>query len=94
MDQPACVRTRRRWCLLEETLMLTPHWRKVLRSSCLFAALTVLGTGLARVTAKAATEAPAGFNTPTLNGAQSMRTRTAEEPAHISHKLTFDVPKR
>jgi CxxC motif-containing protein (DUF1111 family) len=52
--------------------MLTPHWRKVLLCSCLFAALTVLGTGLARVTAKSATEAPAGFNTPSFNGAQSI----------------------
>jgi CxxC motif-containing protein (DUF1111 family) len=52
--------------------MLTPHWRKVLFCSCLFAALTVLGTGLARVIAKSATEAPAGFNTPSFNGAQSV----------------------
>jgi CxxC motif-containing protein (DUF1111 family) len=34
--------------------------------------LTVLGTGLARVAAKSATEAPAGFNTPSFNGAQSV----------------------
>jgi hypothetical protein len=40
--------------------MLIPHWRKVLLCSCLFAALTALGTGLARVAAKSATEAPAG----------------------------------
>jgi CxxC motif-containing protein (DUF1111 family) len=52
--------------------MLIPHQRKVLLSSCLFAALTVLGTGLARVAAKSATEAPAGFNTPSFNGAQSV----------------------
>jgi hypothetical protein len=51
--------------------MLIPHWRKVLLCSCLFAALTALGTGLARVAAKSATEAPAGFNTPSFNGAQS-----------------------
>jgi len=31
-----------------------------------------LGTGLARVTAKSATDAPAGFNTPSFNGAQSV----------------------
>jgi CxxC motif-containing protein (DUF1111 family) len=49
-----------------------PHWKKVLFCSCLFLALTVLGTGLARVTAKSATEAPAGFNTPSFNGAQSV----------------------
>jgi CxxC motif-containing protein (DUF1111 family) len=52
--------------------MLILHWRKVLLSSCLFAALTALGTGLARVAAKSATEAPAGFNTPSFNGAQSI----------------------
>ena len=52
--------------------MLIPHWRKVLLCSCLFAALTALGTGLARVAAKSATEAPAGFNTPIFNGAQSV----------------------
>jgi CxxC motif-containing protein (DUF1111 family) len=34
--------------------------------------LAVLGTGLARVAAKSATEAPAGFNTPSFNGAQSI----------------------
>jgi CxxC motif-containing protein (DUF1111 family) len=52
--------------------MLIPHWRKILLSSCLVAALTVLATGLARVSAKSATEAPAGFNTPSFNGAQSI----------------------
>jgi len=60
--------------------MLTPHWRKVLLCSCLFAALTVLGTGLARVTAKSATEAPAGFNTPSFNGAQSVSNGIVEPP--------------
>ncbi|HEV3436912.1 MAG TPA: di-heme oxidoredictase family protein [Gemmata sp.] len=34
--------------------------------------MTALGTGLARVAAKSATEAPAGFNTPSFNGAQSI----------------------
>jgi CxxC motif-containing protein (DUF1111 family) len=52
--------------------MLIPHWRKILLSSCLVAALTILATGLARVSAKSATEAPAGFNTPSFNGAQSI----------------------
>jgi CxxC motif-containing protein (DUF1111 family) len=60
--------------------MLTPHWRKVLLCSCLFAALTVLGTGLARVAAKSATEAPAGFNTPSFNGAQSVSNGIVEPP--------------
>src|SRR5258708_33115868 len=60
--------------------MLIPHWRKVLLCFCLFAALTVLGTGLARVAAKSATEAPAGFNTPSFNGAQSVSNGIVEPP--------------
>jgi CxxC motif-containing protein (DUF1111 family) len=60
--------------------MLSPHWRKVLVCSCFFAALTVLGTGLARVTAKSATEAPAGFNTPSFNAAQSVSNGIVEPP--------------
>ncbi len=60
--------------------MLIPHWRKVLLCSCIFAALTALGTGLARVAAKSATEAPAGFNTPSFNGAQSVSNGIAEPP--------------
>jgi CxxC motif-containing protein (DUF1111 family) len=60
--------------------MLIPHRRKVLLCSCLFAALTVLGTGLARVAAKSATEAPAGFNTPSFSGAQSVSNGIVEPP--------------
>ena len=46
--------------------MLMPPRRKVLLGSCLFAALTALGTGLVGTAANSATEAPAGFNTPQL----------------------------
>jgi CxxC motif-containing protein (DUF1111 family) len=60
--------------------MLIPYRRKILLSSCLFAALAVLGTGLARVAAKSATEAPAGFNTPSFNGAQSVSNGIVEPP--------------
>jgi CxxC motif-containing protein (DUF1111 family) len=60
--------------------MLIPHRRKVLLCSCLFAALAVLGTGLARVAAKSATEAPAGFNTPSFNSAQSVSNGIVEPP--------------
>jgi hypothetical protein len=60
--------------------MLIPHWRKVLLCSCLFAALTALGTGLARVAAKSETEAPGGFNTPSFNGAQSVSNGIVEPP--------------
>jgi CxxC motif-containing protein (DUF1111 family) len=42
--------------------------------------LTALGTGLARVAAKSATEAPAGFNTPSFNGAQSISNGIVEPP--------------
>src|SRR3984957_1431286 len=52
--------------------MRMPQWRKVLLFSCLFAAVAALGAGLARVAAKSATEAPAGFNTPSFNSAQSV----------------------
>ena len=52
--------------------MLKCYWRKVLLCSCLFATLIVLSTGLATVIAKSPTEAPAGFNTPSFNGAQSV----------------------
>jgi CxxC motif-containing protein (DUF1111 family) len=55
-----------------------PHRKKVLFCFCLFAALAVLGTGLARVAAKSVTEAPAGFNTPSFNGAQSVSNGIAE----------------
>src|SRR5271170_2272944 len=54
------------------TLMLMAYWRKVLLCSCLFAILIALGAGLVRVAAKSATEAPAGFNTPSFNSAQSV----------------------
>jgi CxxC motif-containing protein (DUF1111 family) len=60
--------------------MLMPHRRKILLCSCVFAALTVLSTGLARVAAKSATEAPAGFNTPSFNGAQSVSNGIVEPP--------------
>ena len=60
--------------------MLMPHWRKVLLCSCLFATLAALGTGLARVAAKSATEAPAGFNTPSFNGEKSVSNGIAEPP--------------
>jgi hypothetical protein len=73
-DQSAYERPNvRRW--LESfggTFMLKPYWREVLLCSCLIAALTALGTGLVGVAANSATEAPAGFNTPSFNGAQSV----------------------
>src|SRR6202522_1079666 len=61
-------------------LMLMAHWRKVLLCFCLFAGLAALGTGLARVAAKSETEAPAGFNTPSFNSAQSVSNGMVEPP--------------
>src|ERR1700729_3946738 len=60
--------------------MLMPHWRKILLCSCLFAAVAALGTGLAGVAARSATEAPAGFNTPSFNSAQSISNGIVEPP--------------
>src|ERR1700729_2198107 len=60
--------------------MLMPHWRKILLCSCLFAAVAALGTGLAGVAAKSATEAPAGFNTPSFNSTQSISNGIVEPP--------------
>ena len=60
--------------------MLMPSWRKVLVCCYLFAAVAALGTGLARVAAKSATEAPAGFNTPSFNSAQSISNGIVEPP--------------
>jgi CxxC motif-containing protein (DUF1111 family) len=60
--------------------MLMPQWRKVLLFSCLFAAVAALGAGLARVAAKSATEASAGFNTPSFNSAQSVSNGIVEPP--------------
>jgi CxxC motif-containing protein (DUF1111 family) len=52
--------------------MLIPDGRKLPLSSCVVGLVAALGTGLARVAAKSATEAPAGFNTPSFNGAHSI----------------------
>jgi CxxC motif-containing protein (DUF1111 family) len=52
--------------------MLIPCGRKLVLSSCVLALLAALGTGLARVAATSVTEAPAGFNTPSFNGAHSI----------------------
>jgi CxxC motif-containing protein (DUF1111 family) len=60
--------------------MLIPNGRKLLLSSCVVGLVAALGTGLARVAAKSAAEAPAGFNTPSFNSAQSI-SNGIEEPA-------------
>jgi CxxC motif-containing protein (DUF1111 family) len=56
------------------------HWWKIFLFSCLFATLAALGTELARVAAKSATEAPAGFNTPSFNSKNSVSNGIVEPP--------------
>src|SRR6202008_3200424 len=67
-------------CVSGGRLMLMPHSRKFLLCSCLFAAVAALGAGLASVAANSATEAPAGFNTPSFNSAQSVSNGIVEPP--------------
>jgi CxxC motif-containing protein (DUF1111 family) len=54
--------------------------KKALLCSCLFAALTVLGTGLVGTASNSATEAPAGFNTSSFDGAASISNGLIEPP--------------
>ena len=58
--------------------MLMPPGRKVLLCFCLFATVTGLGTGVVGIAANSATEAPAGFNTPSFNGAASINNGLVE----------------
>jgi CxxC motif-containing protein (DUF1111 family) len=64
--------------------MLMPRSKKILACSCLFATLTALGTRFAGAQAPppaaAPTEAPAGFNTPSFNGAHSISNGIIEPP--------------
>jgi CxxC motif-containing protein (DUF1111 family) len=60
--------------------MLIPSRKKVLLGSCLLTALTALGAGLVGIAANSATEAPAGFNTPSFNGAASINNGLVEPP--------------
>jgi len=60
-------------------MLISPR-RKIVLSACLCATAIVLGTGLVRVAAKSATEAPAGFNTPSFNGQHSISNGIIEPP--------------
>src|SRR3984885_9856973 len=60
-------------------MLISPR-SKVLLCSCLLATSIALGTGLVRVAAKSATEAPAGFNTPSFNGQHSISNGIVEPP--------------
>jgi CxxC motif-containing protein (DUF1111 family) len=59
--------------------MLMPSRRKVLLCTSLFAALAAC-TGLVGIGANSATEAPAGFNTPSFNSAASINNGLVEPP--------------
>jgi CxxC motif-containing protein (DUF1111 family) len=60
--------------------MAIPLRRKVLVSVCLFGALIALTVGIVGIAQQSATEAPAGFNTPSFNGAQSISNGIVEPP--------------
>jgi CxxC motif-containing protein (DUF1111 family) len=60
--------------------MLIPPQRKVLLCACLLAAMTALGAGYVGIAANSATEAPAGFNTPSFNPAASISNGLVEPP--------------
>ena len=70
--------------------MVIPGGKTLLFSSSVFVLLAALGTGLTRVTAKSASEAPAGFNTPSFNGAHSV-SNGIEEPAGDSFARDQEV---
>ena len=60
--------------------MAIPLRRKVLVSVCLFGALIALTLGLVGIAQQSAKEAPAGFNTPSFNSAQSISNGIVEPP--------------
>jgi CxxC motif-containing protein (DUF1111 family) len=60
--------------------MAIPLRRKVLVSVCLFGALIALTVGIVGIAQQSATEAPAGFNTPSFNSAQSISNGIVEPP--------------
>jgi len=70
--------------------MPTPLWSRILLYSCPIAILIASGAGLARVAADSPTEAPAGFNTPSFNGAQSVSNGIVE-PAGDTYALDQQI---
>jgi CxxC motif-containing protein (DUF1111 family) len=60
--------------------MAIPLRRKVLVSVCLFGALIALTLGFVGIAQQSAKEAPAGFNTPSFNSAQSISNGIVEPP--------------
>ena len=64
--------------------MAIPLCRKVLVSVCLFGALIALTLGLVGIAQQSAKEAPAGFNTPSFNSAQSISNGIVEPSGDTS----------
>jgi CxxC motif-containing protein (DUF1111 family) len=60
--------------------MLMPRSKRILVHSCLAATFAALGSAFAGAQAQPPTEAPAGFNTPSFNGAHSISNGIAEPP--------------
>ncbi len=60
--------------------MAIPLRRKVLVSVCLFGALMAMTIGFVGIAQQSATEAPAGFNTPSFNSAASISNGIVEPP--------------
>ena len=60
--------------------MAIPLRRKILVSACLFGALMSLNIGVVGIAQQSATEAPAGFNTPSFNSAASISNGIVEPP--------------
>src|SRR6201993_441958 len=60
--------------------MAIPLRRKVVLSVCLFGALIAITIPFVGFTQQSATEAPAGFSTPSFNGAQSVSNGIVEPP--------------
>jgi len=52
--------------------MAMPHRRKVLLSVCLFGTPVAMTIGFVGIAQQSATEAPAGFNTPSFNSSASI----------------------
>jgi CxxC motif-containing protein (DUF1111 family) len=60
--------------------MVMPRSKRVLVCFCFAATSSALATGFARVEAQTPTEAPAGFDTPSFNGAHSISNGIVEPP--------------
>jgi CxxC motif-containing protein (DUF1111 family) len=86
------------------TLMLLSRSRKIFLDSCLFVALVALGIGVAGIAQESATEAPAGFDTPSFNSAASINNGLVEPPGdtfaldqqiyEVNHEAQSPIPSQ